>query len=84
MSKHQKLELTWIGKEQRPRLEPGILLEDPARSYHAKKRVTEKDLFDNRLIKGDNPDVYQPLVDKWALYDNAGDEPVLMDWSGKP
>lgn len=32
----QKLELTWIGKDQRPRLEPRILLEDPARSYHAK------------------------------------------------
>lgn len=29
-------------------------------------------------------DVYQPLVDKWVLYDNAGDEPVLMDRSGKP
>jgi predicted ABC-type ATPase len=27
--------------------------------------------------------VYQPLVDKWVLYDNAGDEPALMDWSGK-
>lgn len=52
--KHQKLELTWIGKDQRPRLEPRILLEDPARSYHAKQRVTENDLFDNRLIKGDN------------------------------
>ncbi|MEZ4861954.1 MAG: hypothetical protein R3C14_11620 [Caldilineaceae bacterium] len=24
----QKLELTWIGKEQRPRLEPRILLAD--------------------------------------------------------
>jgi adenine-specific DNA-methyltransferase len=51
---HQKLELTWIGKDQRPRLEPRILLEDPERSYHAKQRVTDKDLFDNRLIKGDN------------------------------
>lgn len=50
----QKLELTWIGKDQRPRLEPRILLEDPARSYHAKQRVTDNDLFDNRLIKGDN------------------------------
>ena len=29
-------------------------------------------------------DVYQPLVDKWVLYDNAGDEPLVMDWSGKP
>ena len=54
MAGQQKLELTWIGKDQRPRLEPRILLEDPTRSYHAKQRVTENDLFDNRLIKGDN------------------------------
>ncbi|CDQ09282.1 DNA methylase N-4/N-6 domain-containing protein [Acidithiobacillus ferrivorans] len=53
MSK-QKLELTWIGKDKRPRLEPRILLEDPARSYHAAHRVTERDIFDNRLIFGDN------------------------------
>ena len=52
--KKQKLELTWIGKENRPRLEPRILLDDPSRSYHAKRRVTENDLFDNRLIFGDN------------------------------
>ncbi|MEN9369063.1 MAG: hypothetical protein RL489_3421 [Pseudomonadota bacterium] len=50
----QKLELTWIGKDQRPRLEPRILLENPARSHHAAQRVSENDLFDNRLIKGDN------------------------------
>ena len=54
MAGQQKLELTWIGKDQRPRLEPRILLEDPARSYHAKQRVTDGDVFDNRLIKGDN------------------------------
>ncbi len=54
MTKKQKLELTWIGKENRPRLEPRILLEDPAKSYHAKHRVTDNDLFDNRLIFGDN------------------------------
>lgn len=53
MSK-QKLELTWIGKEKRPRLEPRILLEEPSMSYHARQRVTENDLFDNRLIFGDN------------------------------
>ena len=29
-------------------------------------------------------DVYRPLVDKWILYDNSGDEPILMDWSDKP
>jgi adenine-specific DNA-methyltransferase len=50
----QKLELTWIGKENRPKLEPRILLENPERSYHAKHRVTENDIFDNRLIFGDN------------------------------
>ncbi len=49
-----RLELTWPGKDQRPRLEPRILLEDPARSYHAAHRVTDHDLFDNRLIFGDN------------------------------
>ena len=32
MTKKQKLELTWIGKENRPRLEPRILLEDPGTS----------------------------------------------------
>jgi adenine-specific DNA-methyltransferase len=49
-----KLELTWIGKEKRPKLEPRILLEDPEKSYHAPHRATDYDLFDNRLIFGDN------------------------------
>lgn len=53
MSK-QKLELTWIGKEKRPKLEPRILLEDSAISYHSQRRVSEGDLFDNHLIYGDN------------------------------
>ncbi|MBX3000820.1 MAG: site-specific DNA-methyltransferase [Caldilineaceae bacterium] len=53
-NRKQKLELTWIGKDERPRLEPRILLEDPSRSYHAAHRVGEDDLFDNRLIFGDN------------------------------
>lgn len=52
--KNPKLELTWIGKDNRPRLEPRILLEDPELSYHAPHRVTENDLFDNHLIFGDN------------------------------
>jgi len=49
-----KLELTWIGKESRPRLEPRILVADPAKSCHAPFRTGEDDLFDNRLIFGDN------------------------------
>lgn len=53
-NKKQKLELTWIGKENRPKLEPRILLEDREKSYHAAHRVSEKDIFDNILIHGDN------------------------------
>ena len=49
-----KLELTWIGKENRPKLEPRILLEDPEKSYHATRRHSENDIFDNLLIFGDN------------------------------
>ena len=54
MTAKAKLELTWIGKENRPRLEPRILLEDPEKSFHAAHRMTDNDLFDNRLIFGDN------------------------------
>jgi len=53
-AKKQKLELTWIGKENRPRLEPRILLEDPELSLCADRKVTEDDIFDNILVQGDN------------------------------
>ncbi|MCX7099798.1 MAG: site-specific DNA-methyltransferase [Methylococcales bacterium] len=58
-----KLELTWIGKDKRPKLEPRILLEDKDLSYHAKfrrqpvgadKSAPMPDIFDNKLIFGDN------------------------------
>lgn len=54
MMSKTKLELTWIGKDKRPRLEPRILLEDPSKSYHANTKVSENDIFDNKLIFGDN------------------------------
>jgi adenine-specific DNA-methyltransferase len=66
MNKKQKLELTWIGKENRPKLEPRILLEDPAQSYHAKQRVTDEDIFDNRLIFGDNLLALKALEQEFA------------------
>ncbi|MCL2825245.1 MAG: site-specific DNA-methyltransferase, partial [Polyangiaceae bacterium] len=47
-----RLELTWIGKETRPKLEPRILIEQPELSYA--KRAGNNDIFDNRLIHGDN------------------------------
>jgi adenine-specific DNA-methyltransferase len=42
-----KLELTWVGKENRPRLEPRVLVEDPAKSYG-------DPAAQNILIHGDN------------------------------
>lgn len=54
MNKKQRLELTWIGKDERPRLEPRILLEDTEKSYHAAQRTSDNDIFDNKLIFGDN------------------------------
>jgi len=53
MMARTKLELTWIGKEHRPRLEPRILLEEETLSHHASNR-RESDIFDNILIRGDN------------------------------
>ena len=66
MSKKQKLELTWIGKENRPKLEPRILLEDLEKSYHAPHRVTENDIFDNRLVFGDNLLALKALEQEFA------------------
>lgn len=61
-----KLELTWIGKDKRPKLEPRILLEDPEKSYHAKQRVSDKDIFDNKLIFGDNLLALKALEQEYA------------------
>lgn len=47
MTNKQKLELTWIGKENQPKLEPRILIEDAERSYGNKSS-------ENMLIHGDN------------------------------
>jgi adenine-specific DNA-methyltransferase len=47
MTKSTKLELTWIGKDKQPVLEPRILIEDPEKSYGDKTA-------ENMLIFGDN------------------------------
>jgi len=65
-SKKQKLELTWIGKENRPKLEPRILVEDPEKSYHAPHRIGTHDLFDNKLIFGDNLLALKALEQEYA------------------
>jgi adenine-specific DNA-methyltransferase len=61
-----RLELTWIGKEEQPRLEPRILLEDPQLSCHASKRINPDDIFDNRLIHGDNLLALKALEQEFA------------------
>jgi adenine-specific DNA-methyltransferase len=66
MANRTKLELTWIGKENRPKLEPRVLIEDPEKSYHAPHRVTDHDLFDNRLIFGDNLLALKALEQEFA------------------
>src|SRR5690606_29382285 len=85
MSK-QKLELTWVGKDKRPRLEPRILLEDPEKSYHAKERISENDIFDNKLIFGDNLLALKALESEYAgqvkcIYI---DPPFNIDAAGVP
>ena len=46
-----RLELLWVDKEIRPRLEPRILIEEPSRSVRG---APGSALSDNRLIFGDN------------------------------
>lgn len=65
-NRKQRLELTWIGKDERTRLEPRILLEDADKSYHAKARVTDHDIFNNILIQGDNLLALKALEQEFA------------------
>jgi adenine-specific DNA-methyltransferase len=65
MAKNSRLELTWIGKDERPRLEPRILVEEPDKSHHAAMR-REGDIFDNMLIHGDNLLALKALESEFA------------------
>ena len=63
----QKLELTWIGKHKRAKLEARILLEDAEKSYHAATRRENAEFeFDNRLIYGDNLLALKALEQEFA------------------
>jgi len=64
--KPTKLGLTWIGKENRPKVEPRILIEDAAKSHHAAFHVGDKDIYDNRLIFGDNLLALKALEQEFA------------------
>lgn len=58
-NKLQKLELTWIGKGDEPKLEPRILIENPEYSYGDPKS-------ENMLIHGDNLLALKALVQEFA------------------
>lgn len=47
MAKKGKLELTWVGKDERVKLESRVLVEDPSKSYGDPNA-------ENMLIYGDN------------------------------
>lgn len=49
MSRKTKLELTWVGKENRPRLEPRVLIDVPELSHAGGPGI-----MDNLLVQGDN------------------------------
>ncbi len=59
MNNKQKLELTWIGKDQQPKLEPRILIEDPEKSYGYSNT-------ENMLIYGDNLLALKALEQNYA------------------
>lgn len=66
MSNDAKIELTWIGKDERPLIEPRALVEDPAKSHHAAMRHGDKDIFDNMLVHGDNLPALKALEQQFA------------------
>ena len=57
--KNQKLELTWIGKDNQPKVEPRVLIEDEELSYGDKNT-------ENMLIHGDNLLALKALEEKYT------------------
>ncbi|MCF7837099.1 MAG: hypothetical protein K9N49_00555 [Candidatus Marinimicrobia bacterium] len=71
-----RLELTWIGKENRPKLEPRILIEDPEKSYHATFRRGREE---NSSHEGTKEGEKRPV----RRFGKAKDEgPTLFDYGG--
>jgi adenine-specific DNA-methyltransferase len=66
MSEKKKLELTWIGKSKFSKIEPRILIEDTDFSYRSIKKSSLKDLYDNKLIFGDNLLALKALEQEYA------------------
>ncbi|MFZ2657398.1 MAG: hypothetical protein WAX69_20850 [Victivallales bacterium] len=91
MANHKtKLELAWIGKENRPKLEPRILIEEPEKSYHDDYSLEIKNL----PMKAPEPEIAKEdrgvkgARTKEERRKLAPDQSSLFDWSegkeGKP
>lgn len=52
MNKNQKLELTWIDKDNQPKLEPCILIEDPEKSYGHTPNPLSRGEYKSPLLGG--------------------------------
>lgn len=62
-----KLELTWVGKEERIEVEPRILIEVPDKSFsESADDLLTAATFDNMLIHGDNLLALKALESKFA------------------
>ena len=60
------MELTWIGKENRPKLEPRILSRTRRSPTTRRSALAKNDIFDNRLIFGDNLLALKALEQEFA------------------
>jgi hypothetical protein len=69
----QKLGFTWIGKENWPKPEPRVLIEDTEKSYYAQHRVTDRDLFDDYSLQVENlPNATPPQGPAGASWRGGG------------
>ncbi|HCD1106130.1 TPA: site-specific DNA-methyltransferase [Morganella morganii] len=66
MNVKQKLELNWIGKGKKIKLEPRILLEDRELSYSVSDANSPLVSSDNLLVKGDNLLALKSLQSQYA------------------
>lgn len=68
----QKLEITWIDKDQRAWLQPRVWVQEPARSCHAKHHAAHMDVLDKQPNKGDNHPTAQQTLSEATQDDFLG------------
>lgn len=81
MANDAKIELTWIGKDKRPEIEPRALIGDPAKSHHAAMRHGDTGAG-RRVLEAKRKSPLQE--DRTIRIDCENLEPVyaLLGWKG--